>query len=225
MEKDKTLRQPINSLIFAGIFAVAMAYLESAVVVYLRSLYGITEITHSLSVFDPQISAIEVGREFATLVMLFAIGWIAGRGFQSRVGFFIYTFGIWDIFYYLWLKVFLNWPATILDRDLLFLIPLPWWGPVLAPLILAVLMILSGAGAVMREAHGKNLRVGVLDWIVFFGGVLIVLYSFMADALAILPASFKELSQLQPAAFKWIVFCIGASVMGIQIWRKLFRWK
>ena len=26
-----------------------------------------------------------------------------------------------------------GWPETVLDWDILFLLPLPWWGPVIAP--------------------------------------------------------------------------------------------
>jgi hypothetical protein len=78
-----------------------MAYLVSAVVVYLRRLYGITDLNLQVPPFDAQIAAIEVGRELATLVMLLSIGWIAGKTFQSKVGFTFIAFGLWDIFYYL----------------------------------------------------------------------------------------------------------------------------
>ncbi|MGB9686078.1 MAG: hypothetical protein ACPLYX_06215 [Rectinema subterraneum] len=94
-----------RNLLFAAVFAIAMAYLEAAVVVNLRKLYGITDIMASLSSFDAQISRIEIGREAATLVMLWALGWIAGKKLQSRIGFFIFAFGVWDIFYIIMRKI------------------------------------------------------------------------------------------------------------------------
>jgi len=33
---------------------------------------------------------------------------------------------------------------SLLDWDILFLLPLPWWGPVLAPVLIALLMIVWG---------------------------------------------------------------------------------
>lgn len=88
-------------LLWVGLYAIAMAYLESAVVVYLRRLYGISDLILSVPPFDPQIGAIELGREAATLVMLLAVGWVSGKKFQSRLGFAIFAFGLWDIFYYI----------------------------------------------------------------------------------------------------------------------------
>src|SRR3990172_5513987 len=113
-----------KNLWWVGLFAIAMAYLESGVVVYLRRLYGINDLILSVPPFDPQIGAIELGRELATLVMLLAMGWVAGKKFQSRLGFAVFAFGVWDIFYYIWLRVFIGWPQTAFDPDLLFLLPL-----------------------------------------------------------------------------------------------------
>ncbi|TLN07192.1 hypothetical protein FDZ74_12710, partial [bacterium] len=55
-------------------YAVAMAYLEAAVVVYLRGLLNTTNATVELHGY----MGIEVMREAATLVMLAAVGWLAG---------------------------------------------------------------------------------------------------------------------------------------------------
>jgi hypothetical protein len=82
--------------------------------------------------------------------MLLCIGWIAGETFQSRVGFTFIAFGLWDIFYYIWLWVFIGWPRSVFELDLLFLIPLPWWGPVLSPVLIALLMVTGGIIAVIK---------------------------------------------------------------------------
>lgn len=196
-----------------------MAYLESAVVVYLRRIYNITDVTTSLSRFDSPISSIEVGREVMTLVMLLAIGWTVGKNFQSQVGFTIFTFGLWDIFYYIWLKVFIGWPTSLFNSDLLFLIPLPWWGPVLSPILIALLMVRSGARAVLLAERGTRIHFRPLDWTALTTGVLIILYSFMTDSITLLPANLEMLSEVKPTAFNWLLYLIGFALVVFSVYR------
>ena len=54
------------------------------------------------------------------------------------------AFGVWDIWYYIFLRQITGWPSSLLDWDVLFLIPLPWWGPVIAPVSISLLLILGG---------------------------------------------------------------------------------
>ncbi|HMM99996.1 MAG TPA: hypothetical protein PKC99_13375 [Anaerolineales bacterium] len=213
------MTKPSKSLLWVGLFAVAMAYLESAVVVYLRRLYGINDLIQSVPPFDPQIGTIELGREAATLVMLLSVGWIAGKKFTSRLGFAVFAFGIWDIFYYIWLRVFIGWPQTLLDPDLLFLIPLPWWGPILSPVLVALLMVFGGAIMVLSEEHEIAIRPTFADWGALAGGILLMLYAFMTDALSALPANAQTLSQLKPSVFNWPVFLIGFAMVVLFVWR------
>lgn len=198
---------------------VAMAYLESAVVVYLRRVYGITALENALAVFDRQISIIEMGRELATMVMLLAAAWIAGRNRQSRIGFFLFAFGVWDILYYAWLRVFIGWPVTLLDNDLLFLLPLPWWGPVLAPILIALLMAIAGARLVCLDEAQKPVRPVWLDWGLLGLGSLVILYTFMADAINSLPANMASLALVQPGPFKWLLYLCGILLYMLAIWR------
>ncbi|MEA3396685.1 MAG: hypothetical protein U9R05_04410 [Chloroflexota bacterium] len=201
-----------------GLFAVAMAYLEAAVVVYLRQLYGIDDLMTSVPPFDPATGLIEVGREAATLVMLLTVGWAAGKRFQSRLGFALFAFGLWDIFYYLWLRVFIGWPASLLSMDILFLIPLPWWGPVIAPVLIAALMAAGGLRLIQLDDLGLAARFRPLHWAALGGGILLVLYTFMTDALALLPADVQALSQVKPTAFNWPVYALGLVMAALAIW-------
>jgi hypothetical protein len=61
---------------FLGVsaYAIAMAYLEAVVVVYLRALLGLTDIT-DVDVSLGPYGLVEIGREAATMVMLAAVGW------------------------------------------------------------------------------------------------------------------------------------------------------
>ena len=198
-----------------------MAYLEAAVVVYLRRVYGITNLILQVPPFDKQIAVIEVGRELTTLVMLLCIGWIAGETFQSRVGFTSITFGLWDIFYYIWLRIFIGWPQSIIEPDLLFLIPLPWWGPVLAPVLIALLMVTGGIITVIKTKKNQALHIDAWFWVCIITGVLILLYTFMADGLIALPADASTLSGLKPSQFNWPVYFLGLGLCVIALWRMM----
>ncbi len=213
------MNKTVIKILWVSVFSIAMAYLEAAVVVYLRRVYGISDLILQVPPFDAQIAAIELGRELATLVMLLSIGWIAGETFQSRVGFVFITFGLWDIFYYLWLRVFIGWPQSILEPDLLFLIPLPWWGPVLAPVLIALLMVIGGIFAVIKVEKNGPLHIDAWSWVCLIAGVLILLYTFMADALIALPADASTLSGLKPSQFNWPVYFLGFSLNVIALGR------
>lgn len=215
------MNRAYSKIFWVSVFSIAMAFLEAAVVVYLRRVYGITDLILQVPPFDAQIAAIEVGRELATLVMLLSIGWIAGETFQSRAGFAFITFGLWDIFYYIWLRVFIGWPQSILEPDLLFLIPLPWWGPVLAPVLIALLMVIGGIFAVIKVEKNRPLHIDAWSWVCLSTGVLILLYTFMADALIALPADTSTLSSLKPSQFNWPVYFLGFSLSVIALWRMM----
>ena len=203
------MKRLVSKIIWVFIFAIAMAYLEAAIVVYLRRLLGIGDLILQVPPFDAQIAAIELGRELATLIMLLAIGWIAGQNMQSRLSYTFIAFGVWDIFYYLWLNVFIGWPKSFLDPDLLFLIPLPWWGPVLAPVLISILMITGGVAVLRKNEQGAPIRFSRTFWIPIILGILLMLYSFMADAIRLLPASSRALNDLRPSQFNWPVYWIG----------------
>ena len=97
---------------------------------------------------------IELGRELCTLIMLAGVGFMAGSNRREAWAHFMIAFGIWDIFYYVWLKLFLDWPASVMTWDLLFLVPVPWVSPVLAPVLISLTMI--GAGLIVLQYEHRN---------------------------------------------------------------------
>ena len=145
-------------------FAIAMAWVEAASVFYLRALIDRVEPYQA----DPlpmngALGNVELWREAATLVMIATLGLLAGRTWRRRGGYAALAFGAWDIFYYVFLRLISGWPRTLLDWDILFLLPLPWWGPVLAPVSIALVMILwgtiatqSGDGTTDARWHGRS---------------------------------------------------------------------
>lgn len=203
-----------KNLIWVGSFAIAMAYVESAVVVYLRILYGIEDVVRDFIPYDPALGMVEVGRELATLVMLLTVGWVSGRSRQARLGFAFYAFGIWDIFYYLWLKVLIDWPDSLFEQDILFLLPLPWWGPVVAPVLTALLMMVAGGLMVIGDERGRRIMLSWREGAATAAGVTLMLYAFMADALAVLPANVETLNRLRPTEFNWPLYLLGLALAG-----------
>jgi len=203
-----------KKLFWVGLLAIAMAYVESSVVVYIRRIYGISDLLLDIPHFDPVLAPIEIGRELATLVMLLAVGWAVGKSLQSQLSFTFIIFGLWDIFYYIWLRLFIGWPNSLFSPDILFLIPLPWWGPVIAPMLIACLMITGGILALVSEDNGHKIRLPAFDWITLISGLLILLYSFMEDALSMMPADAGTLDQLRPTSFNWPIYIIGLVLAG-----------
>jgi len=206
-----------RKLIWVVVYAVAMAYVEAAAVVYLRRIYGISDLLRDIAPYDPRIAAIELGREAATLVMILAVGLAAGRSLQARLGFACVVFGTWDIVYYVWLRLMVGWPDSLLASDLLFLIPLPWWGPVLSPALVALLSVVGGLLAVVHD-RGRAMRPDAAAWSALLAGSLAILDAFMADALRVLPASAETLGRLRPTPFNWPVFLAGylAMIWGVR---------
>ncbi len=145
---------------------------------------------------------VEVLREFATLFMLTAVAYLAGKKFWERFAYFMISFGIWDIFYYVWLKVLLDWPSSLFEWDVLFLIPLPWIGPVIAPVSIAVLMIVFGLLIIYSFQEGRDLKPGWASYVLASAGVIIVLYSFMYDLDA-------TLRQQMPRPYRYDLLVIG----------------
>ena len=140
-----------KSLWWVGLFAIAMAYLESAVVVYLRRIYGISDLILSVPPFDPQIGAIELGRELATLVMLLTVGWVAGRKFQSRLGLAIFAFAVGVFFITFGPRVLSGWRKTFLIPVFLFCLHCLCWGPCLLPFLSAALCELCVGFACLKH--------------------------------------------------------------------------
>jgi hypothetical protein len=195
------------------VFAIAMANVEAACVVYLREAYGIDDLLRDAPTALDRFAAIELSRELATLVMLGAVGFVAGYRFQDRLGYFVLAFGAWDIAYYAWLVVFLGWPASPFDWDILFLIPLPWWGPVIAPMSIALMMCIGGTCAVLQAERGQPWRMTRVNVGIAAVGVVICLYTFMADAIAALPDGAGAVQEVRPSEFQWLLFAIGFAVM------------
>lgn len=196
-------------------FAAGMAWVEAASVYYLRALVDRLEPYQANPLpMHGVLGPVELVREAATLVMLLAIGGIAGRTRTTRLGYTAIAFGFWDIFYYLFLKIIYGWPKSLFDWDILFLIPLPWWGPVIAPVSIALLMIVWGTLVTLdpvRDAASPATRIW---WGLNALGTALALYVFMADSLHAVSL---------PTVFHWPLFALAVTLMAAPVGQLAWR--
>jgi len=200
------------------LFAIAMAWVESAVVFYLRTMIN------RLEPYQPNplpiatgLGLAEIARELAPMIMLGTVGWLAGRTWRQRLAYTLVAFGVWDIFYYVWLKVLTGWPRSLLDWDVLFLIPLPWWGPVLAPVCIALLMVAWGTLVTQFERPAHAICSNKIVWSSCGAGVVLALYAFMADALRVAGGGSEALRNMLPVSFNWPLFVVALVLMAAPI--------
>ena len=192
----------ITKIVWVIIFGIAMAFFESAVVVYLRAIFYPEGFKFPLEAMADYKIFIEVMREIATIFMLLSIAYLAGKKFWERFAYFMLSFGVWDIFYYVWLKALLDWPSTVFEWDILYLIPLPWIGPVVAPVSISVLMIIFSIIIARSFQKGDDFRPCLISHVLAIAGAVLVLYSFMCDTEA-------TLHQQMPKPYKYELLIIG----------------
>lgn len=208
----------LKRLLIAIVFSVAFAYIEAAVVVYLRAIFHPGGFDFPLEPFGvtplaKKLLLTEVGREAATLVLMLAAAWFFGRTRQERIAYFLAVFAIWDIFYYLWLKVLLTWPASIMDWDVLFLIPCVWASPVLYPVLVSLAMFVVAAAILQRTERRRPLVVGKADWLGWAAASAVMILSFCLGGTHITEPDYA--AHFHPALFGLgyglgVAFCLRA---------------
>ena len=200
-------------IIWLIIFSVAMGYFEAAVVIYLREIYYPGGFAFPLVVM-PGLSSVELLREAATVFMLAGVGILAGQTRPHRLAFFLTAFAVWDLFYYVFLKVFLNWPPSLLTWDILFLIPVPWIGPVLTPCIVSITMLVL-AFVLWHRDNALVMR----EWLVLIAGSLIVIVSWAIDFLRFGKGMepMTAFATFIPNHFNWYLFGAGELILAMAI--------
>lgn len=202
------------------LFGISFGYVEAAVVVYLRSIYDpIRERVHpnrkphdlfplisprqlaDAGPENPRRLVIEIGREAATMAMLGGIALACGRTFYQSVAAFAIAFGVWDISFYAFLKLMIQWPESLRTWDILFLIPLPWVGPVWAPVLVAATMIVCG----ILSLRWGGLRIPLPAWLGIAAGALVIILAFVWDYRNIAAGGL-------PNTFNWPMFFLGEAI-------------
>lgn len=213
-----------RNVIYTGLFALAMGALEAIVVVYLRQIYYPGVFHFPLTMMSPEMITTEWIREVATIVMLITVALISGRNKIQSLAYFLFAFAVWDIFYYIWLKIFIGWPESFLTWDVLFLIPVVWVGPVLAPLICSAMMIFMSLSILILSEKDYDIKIRIPEWLLIVLGSLVIFYTFVKDYLLLLVDNdllsglssvhendrfWNVISDYVPERFSWFIFGIG----------------
>ncbi len=226
-------------LFWVSLFSIAMGLFECIVVIYLRKIYYPEGFCFPLKIMEPDIITVELLREAATVIMLLAIGAISGKTSVEKFGWFIYSFAIWDNFYYIFLKLLIGWPESLMTWDILFLIPATWTGPVVAPLINSITMIILAWLIISSKLPSKQPVVKPHEWALLITGALVVIISYTLDYTRFMTEkhSFHELFDpscstavigtavsYSPVSFPWLVFSTGVllhlTAIALIAWRK-----
>jgi len=195
------------------------------VVVYIRALYYPEGFKFPMKIIDERILLTEFFRELATLIMLMSIGMFAGRKAIERFAFFIFSFAIWDIFYYVFLKIILGWPESFMTWDILFFIPTTWIGPVIAPVINSLMMIALSIAIIFSVEKTGKAKMGIRIWTLLIAGSLVVILSYTIDYSRFILERFtfgelfsatynknvmEYVTKYIPVNFNWLIFAVGA---------------
>lgn len=217
-------KKSITTVIYILIFGISFATVESSVVVYLRELFYPEGFNFPLKLMHGNVMKVEMWRELATMFLLVSAALLSGRNNIEKFAYFIFAFAIWDIFYYVFLYLFIGWPENLLVWDILFLLPTTWVGPVIAPVINSFCMIAIGLLIIKITDTNKKCFVKWKSWSLLILGSFFVLYSYMEEYLSFMLQHFsiseilsssnteqllQSATSYEPQRFLWIPFVIG----------------
>lgn len=213
-----------SKFIYVSLFAIAMAFFESSVVIYLRELMYPAGFQFPLAPISPDLALTEILREAATLIMLVMIGVLVAKSVAEGFAWFLFSFAIWDIFYYVFLKLLIGWPESLLTWDILFLIPVTWTGPVLSPVLVSLLMIFLAVLLIIYIHNDVKVIIKASEWTGLILGSLVLIISFTWDYSSFIleeyslgdiftlpdkSALFEYAIGYMPDKFPWLLFSTG----------------
>jgi len=221
------MKQLRNRFLIITSFAIAMGLFEAAVVIYLREIMYPGGFEFPLAPVLPHLAVTEILREASTMIMLICIGLLAARTFSQRFAWFMYSFAIWDIFYYVFLWLLIGWPESIMTWDVLFLIPATWTGPVITPLLITAVLILFAIWILVPAEKGMNTKIRPLEWVGLSAGSAVVIVAFITDYMKHMLERFTFSEMLKagntellaqaetytPGKFPWPTFIAGLAVI------------
>ncbi len=217
---DRPIAPMLKRLAFVLAFGLAFAYIEAAVVVYLRTIFYPDGFSFPLPDFADsplwrRLLLTEIGRELATLVLIFTAARLMEKNNRRRFALFLLVFALWDIFYYVWLKLLIDWPASIMDWDILFLIPTVWAGPVLAPVLVSLLLAIFAVVILWRDCLKRPLKPSRWLWAGFIVCAAVVVACFCLAGRHVHKPDFAR-------RFPWPVFAAACATAALLFARCLY---
>lgn len=211
-ESPSVTFQMWRRLLCISAFAIAMGLFEAVCVIYLRRLiapagFDASEPPAALARFP-----VELIREACTLIMLGTVAWVAAFDRRSRVTAFFFMFGIWDIMYYVGLKWLAQWPSAWLEWDCLFLIPKPWYGPVLAPILISCYFMFAHVLLLARERCNRTFRLSGRVILFQLLAFVVWYWSFVKDSDRIAAQGYSAVS------YSWLLFVCGLIIGLFGLW-------
>ena len=123
---------------------------------------------------NTQIIWVEQWREIVSLVMLLSFSWLAADQFVyhvrhesevhrralwlARLAVFLFAFGLLHIFFSVFLHFLINQPGSLMELDVLFLLPVPWVAPVAVSLALSGLFVGVGCWLLWRVQKATSVQ-------------------------------------------------------------------
>lgn len=213
-----------RKLFWLTIFAVAIAYVEATVVVYLRQIYypDNLQVIFPIKLFSSFNLVIELIREAATIIIMVSIAFLVERKNRTRIfAAFIFQFGVWDIFYYIWLKAIIGWPVSWTEWDILFLIPWAWLGPWICPVLISILFISWSSIVLISDKEYVLSKLNL--WLFIFGSTL-GLISFLQPSIHyIINNRIEEFQNYIPGNFWWAIFILGYILMLVGLFHNIIN--
>lgn len=206
-----------KKILLLTFFALAFAFIESAVVVYLRELYYPEGFVFPLKLMPLKIFLIELVREVSTLLVLFITGYLCSEKISEKIAYFLYSFATWDIFFYFWLKVFLNWPESFFTWDILFLIPVPWSAPVITPIVVSLTLIIFSLTIVYFNERNLAWRINLLSSLLLLLSIGLGFVSFIWNFPILI-------RQGIPSRFPWLIFSF-AEFLSLFVYLRIFLFR
>ncbi len=209
------------------ILGIAFGVIEGSVAIYLRPILSSGKADFAIRVIQPEILTdiqrtvikTEIDREIATIVLIAAAAAVSAASIMHWFSYFVFTFAVWDIFYYIWMSFRIGWPKSLFDWDILFLIPRMWFAPVIVPVIISCFGIVFSVIALRGLDISKKLDVRFYHLVPVSMALILWLVSFLNKSVKGMTAF--------PESYSWVLFVLGVicALFGgvVMYWDYVFR--
>ena len=197
------------------VWGISFGMIEAAVVYYLRQIYYPGDFQFPAVLMDDSIMKVELAREAVTIIMLWAAAELSRKTLAGKIAVFMFLFGVWDIFYYVFLKIMIGWPEALTTWDILFLLPLVWAGPVWAPILVSMVLITCAIILLNLDEKEIILKLSLPYWAGEMAAAVLIVLSFILPGLKVAAGQI-------PDSYPWYIFLLGL-IPGIIIFMRFIK--